>query len=351
MARALVLFSGGLDSLLAARLLRDLCDGVTAVCFTSPFFGSDDARKGARDLGIELVEEDLTGTLIGILLAPRHGFGKNMNPCVDCHTAMIAAALAKLEEWGADFLATGEVLGERPMSQNRRALETVARESGAGDLLLRPLSAKLLPPTRPERRGGGPGRPCCHPGRSRSPRWSWRRAGMRVQVPRGGPPDRTRAFAGGCGAHAKVPASPRRPGAAQGGAARWSGKHRLVLGGTTREPEAGGDGLPTDHLSGTERPGPTALVGRSRDAPSRKLRGGAALRGATARHRSRGQGRGRAPAGGGALLYLDLLLHYVYMIFKIPEADEKRKRRAGREAWTRGYDSRRVRRSDGALGA
>ncbi len=275
MARALVLFSGGLDSLLAARLLRDLCDGVTAVCFTSPFFGSDDARKGARDLGIELVEEDLTGTLIGILRAPRHGFGKNMNPCVDCHTAMIAAALARLEEWGADFLATGEVLGERPMSQNRRALETVARESGAGDLLLRPLSAKLLPPTRPEREGWVDREALLSiQGRSRKPQMElaegWGIAGYRSP-------------AGGC--LLTDPGFARRlrellrevPGFDRDdlellkvGRHRWSGKHRLVLGRNDAENRRLEEmALPTDHLfRERERPGPTALVRTEpRDAP------------------------------------------------------------------------------------
>ena len=153
MARALVLFSGGLDSLLAARLLEDLCEEVKAVCFTSPFFTSEDARAGAAGLGIELLEKDVTRELEDILRAPRHGFGRNMNPCIDCHTTMVARAFAMLAEVGAGFLATGEVLGERPMSQNRQSLETVARESGAGRLLLRPLSARLLEPTVPEEKG------------------------------------------------------------------------------------------------------------------------------------------------------------------------------------------------------
>lgn len=153
MARALVLFSGGLDSLLAARLLQDLCDEVKAVCFTSPFFTSEDARMGASGLGVELLERDITPELERILRAPRHGFGRNMNPCIDCHTSMVTLAFSLLEKAGADFLATGEVLGERPMSQNRQSLEMVARESGAGGLLLRPLSARLLAPTVPETEG------------------------------------------------------------------------------------------------------------------------------------------------------------------------------------------------------
>jgi hypothetical protein len=88
-----------------------------------------------------------------VVLNPRHGYGANLNPCLDCKSFMVGRARAWMEEHGFDFIITGEVLGQRPMSQTRQRLPVVARESGAGDLLLRPLSARLLPPTRPEREG------------------------------------------------------------------------------------------------------------------------------------------------------------------------------------------------------
>lgn len=151
--KALVLLSGGLDSTLAAELLRRCGVEVAAISFVTPFFGSGNAVKASRELGLKLDVVDITSRHLEVLKSPRFGYGKNMNPCIDCHMLMIRTALERMEDLGADFLATGEVLGERPKSQNRQALEQVARFSGAGDLLLRPLSAKLLPPTRPEREG------------------------------------------------------------------------------------------------------------------------------------------------------------------------------------------------------
>lgn len=151
--RALVLFSGGLDSVLAAELLRRLEVEVVGITFTSPFFGCEGAKRAARKLGIPLEVVDITERHLEVVRNPRFGYGKNLNPCIDCHALMVRVALERMEELGAHFLATGEVLGERPKSQNRQALELVARFSGAGDLLLRPLSAKLLPPTRPETLG------------------------------------------------------------------------------------------------------------------------------------------------------------------------------------------------------
>lgn len=151
--KALVLFSGGLDSVLAAELLRRCGVEVTAIAFTTPFFGSAGAEKAAGELGIELLVEDITGRHLEVLKDPRYGYGKNLNPCIDCHGLMVRVATELREGAGADFIATGEVLGERPKSQNRQALELVASLSGAGDLLLRPLSAQLLPETLPEREG------------------------------------------------------------------------------------------------------------------------------------------------------------------------------------------------------
>lgn len=148
-ARAIVLLSGGLDSLLAVKVLQEQGIEVVGLTFESPFFGSGNARRGAEQLGIELIVKDISEEELELIKNPPHGFGKQMNPCIDCHALMFRKAGEMLSE-GYDFIATGEVLGERPMSQNRQSLDTVARESGCAELLLRPLSAKHLPPTRPE---------------------------------------------------------------------------------------------------------------------------------------------------------------------------------------------------------
>lgn len=151
--RALVLMSGGLDSVLAVELLKRCGIEVTGITFTTPFFGSGKAEKAAGILGIELMVVDITPSHLEVLKEPRFGYGRNLNPCIDCHALMVKTAFETMEKVEADFVATGEVLGERPKSQNRQALDLVARFSGAGDLLLRPLSAKLLPETRPETEG------------------------------------------------------------------------------------------------------------------------------------------------------------------------------------------------------
>lgn len=152
-ARALVLMSGGLDSRLAVCVLRDQGIEVTGLSFTSPFFGSANAEQAAGLLGVPLIVEDFTGDIVSLVEHPPHGFGSYMNPCIDCHTAMLRRAGRIMERDGFQLVATGEVLNQRPMSQNRRSLEIVARGSGCGDRVLRPLSAKLLPETEPERLG------------------------------------------------------------------------------------------------------------------------------------------------------------------------------------------------------
>lgn len=151
--KALCLMSGGLDSLLAVCLLKDRGLEVQGLSFESPFFGSENARKGAQELGIPLLVLDFSQDIIELLNKPKHGFGSCMNPCIDCHARMLKRAGDMLTETGCDFLATGEVLDERPMSQNRRSLDVVANESGYPSLILRPLSAQKLPPTQPEELG------------------------------------------------------------------------------------------------------------------------------------------------------------------------------------------------------
>ncbi len=149
--KALVLFSGGLDSQLAVCVLREQGIHVEAITYSSPFFGTEKSKQAAKALGIKQHIIDFTEDILEQVKHPAHGLGKAMNPCIDCHTHMIMRAGELLEKRGFDFIATGEVLGQRPMSQNKQSLDVVARCSKYEDLLLRPLSAPLLPPTKPIR--------------------------------------------------------------------------------------------------------------------------------------------------------------------------------------------------------
>jgi len=150
--RALCLLSGGLDSILAAKLILAQGIEVKALGFFSPFFDTEAARRSAADLGVEFDEVDIGAALLEAVRHPRYGWGKHLNPCTDCHSLMVSEAAARLEEEGADFIVTGEVLGQRGKSQVRSMLKVVARSAPPG-LLLRPLCARLLPPTVPEEKG------------------------------------------------------------------------------------------------------------------------------------------------------------------------------------------------------
>ena len=151
--KCLALLSGGLDSILAVRVIQEQNIEVIGLTFVTPFFGPASARKAAAQLGIRLVEHDFTERYFEMMRKPRYGFGGNMNPCIDCHGLMLNTAHGLLEQQGASFLVTGEVLGERPMSQTRPGLNAVLKLAVDRDLILRPLSAKLLDPTKPEREG------------------------------------------------------------------------------------------------------------------------------------------------------------------------------------------------------
>ncbi|MDD5569425.1 MAG: asparagine synthase-related protein [Candidatus Pacebacteria bacterium] len=151
--KALLLMSGGLDSMLAAKILQNQGVQVTPVCFKSFFFDCAMAQKACKQLGLKLKEIDFGKKHLAMLKAPRFGRGSAINPCIDCHLLMFKEAKKIMKAEGYDFVATGEVLGERPMSQNARALELLEKESGLKGLLLRPLSAKVLPETSPEKKG------------------------------------------------------------------------------------------------------------------------------------------------------------------------------------------------------
>ncbi|MBI5015903.1 MAG: 7-cyano-7-deazaguanine synthase [Deltaproteobacteria bacterium] len=158
--KAVSLLSGGLDSILATRVVQDQGVEVLALHFISPFFGYE--KKGREEevaafyqetYGIRMRVVDVSDEYLTMLARPRYGYGKNFNPCVDCKIFLVRKALEILQAEGASFLITGEVLGQRPMSQRRDTLNAIARDTGTRGILLRPLSARLLPPTAPEERG------------------------------------------------------------------------------------------------------------------------------------------------------------------------------------------------------
>jgi len=151
--KAIALLSGGLDSILAISILQEQRIQIEAVCFTSVFFDDSKAKKAAKSLNVPLTSIDITDKLLSIVKSPPHGFGKGANPCIDCHILMVKTAGSLMENKGAKFLVSGEVLGERPKSQSRKALKIVDIESGWGEYLVRPLTAKNLPPTIPEKKG------------------------------------------------------------------------------------------------------------------------------------------------------------------------------------------------------
>ncbi|MEJ2726735.1 MAG: tRNA 4-thiouridine(8) synthase ThiI [Deltaproteobacteria bacterium] len=151
--KALAVFSGGLDSMLAVKLILAQGIEVLGLFFETPFFTSGKARTFAASINLPLKVIDLTEPHLDLVKNPKHGYGGNMNPCIDCHALMLRKAGDMLEQERAGFIVTGEVLGQRPMSQNKKALLLVAAESGYGNLVLRPLSAKRLPVTVPEEKG------------------------------------------------------------------------------------------------------------------------------------------------------------------------------------------------------
>jgi hypothetical protein len=150
--RALIMFSGGLDSMLAAKLLQELGVDVLGINFYSAFFGNKNAVNSAKQINLKLISIPVKQDYIEMLKHPKHGYGSGLNPCIDCKIFMLKSAKKLMKKNNADFIATGEVLGERPMSQNSGALDIIELESGLKGKLLRPLSAKLLPETEAEKK-------------------------------------------------------------------------------------------------------------------------------------------------------------------------------------------------------
>lgn len=162
MVKAIALISGGLDSTLAARLIQELGIEFVALNTVSPFClcnrsSSNSCLHGAssvaKTLGLKLISIDVTDEFLEIVKRPRHGYGSNMNPCIDCRILLFKKAKEAMEKEGALFVITGEVLGQRPMSQKLNTMRLIERESGLSGLVLRPLSARVLEPTIAEKQG------------------------------------------------------------------------------------------------------------------------------------------------------------------------------------------------------
>jgi len=159
--KALALLSGGLDSTLAVKMMLDMGIDVEALNFTSPFCTCTGKNSGCKSEAVRVAQEfNIPIKVIHkgldyleIVRNPLHGYGKGVNPCVDCRIYLLRKAKEYMAECGADFVITGEVLGQRPMSQRRDSLRVIERESGLAGLLLRPLSAQHFEPTVPEMEG------------------------------------------------------------------------------------------------------------------------------------------------------------------------------------------------------
>ena len=151
--RALGMCSGGLDSMLAGLVLRRQGIHVEWITFTTPFFSAGKARQASEQTGIPLHVQDITDDYMVMLKAPPAGYGKNMNPCMDCHALMFNKAGGFMRTHGFDFLFSGEVVGQRPMSQNANSLRYVEKHSAFDGLILRPLCARNLPETPMEKQG------------------------------------------------------------------------------------------------------------------------------------------------------------------------------------------------------
>lgn len=148
--KALVLFSGGLDSILAAMLLKERGIEVTGITFIHPFSTWEHADEWARKTGIKLVKKEVDDRFFRMVREPKHGYGSNMNPCIDCKIYMMKRAQEHADKNGFDFIATGEVVGERPFSQMKERLMQIEKEAGLQGRIVRPLSGGILPPTEAE---------------------------------------------------------------------------------------------------------------------------------------------------------------------------------------------------------
>lgn len=151
--KGVLLLSGGLDSSLAGKIVRDMGVELVGLHLESPFGCDANPQVMADEIGIDLIRRPKGQDFIEVLKKPEFGYGSVVNPCIDCRILMFKIGREVMDEVGADFLVTGEVVGQRPMSQRRNTLFLIDREAGMEGLILRPLSARLLPETRPETEG------------------------------------------------------------------------------------------------------------------------------------------------------------------------------------------------------
>ncbi|MFZ5563696.1 MAG: tRNA 4-thiouridine(8) synthase ThiI [Thermodesulfobacteriota bacterium] len=267
--RALGLCSGGLDSMLAALVLRDQGIDVNWVCFETPFFTAVKAARAAAALNIPLTVRNITAEYIPMLKNPPCGYGQHMNPCLDCHALMFRIAGSIMKEKEYDFLFSGEVAGQRPMSQTKPSLRYVEKHSGFDGYIVRPLSALLLPETLPEQRGlVDRSRLLGLSGRSRKPQIALARQYGITDYP---------APAGGClltdtnfsqrlkdlFAHSPSPAENEYLLLQYGRHFRLSPTAKLIVGRTQRENQELADlagAIGATVLKATLFPGPTALL-------------------------------------------------------------------------------------------
>src|SRR4030067_2044260 len=158
--KAIALLSGGLDSTLAVRVIMEQGVELEALNFMTVFCTCTNrgatclaSQKAVETLGIPLKVFNVSEEYLNVVRNPKHGYGSNMNPCIDCRIFMLKKAKVYMEESGASFIVTGEVLGQRPMSQRRDAMRLIEKEAGLEGFILRPLSAQALPASIPEKEG------------------------------------------------------------------------------------------------------------------------------------------------------------------------------------------------------
>jgi len=158
--KAIALLSGGLDSILAARLIMEQGIDVQALNFNTVFCTCTNkdnsclaSQSAAKELGVPLKVINITKEYLEVVKSPKHGYGSNMNPCIDCRIFIFKKAKEYMEQQGASFLITGEVVGQRPMSQKKATIRHIEKEADLNGLVVRPLSAKILEPSIPEKNG------------------------------------------------------------------------------------------------------------------------------------------------------------------------------------------------------
>jgi len=265
---ALALLSGGLDSILATRTVMDQGLSVLGLHFVTPFFGKPHLTPFWKEhYGIEVIEVDIRQKYVNMMLdGPSQGYGKWLNPCIDCKITMLAHAKTMLEEYGAKFLISGEVVGQRPMSQREDSLNLITKRAGVRDVLLRPLCAKKQPIT-PMEEAGLVDREKLHDwyGRGRKPQIAMANhyGFTEIPTPAGGC---CLTEANGAARFVKLLQEVARPSVSDFTLARfgrqyWAGRHWLVFGRTADDNQLIGREIqPTDYVLKTQNfPGPLAV--------------------------------------------------------------------------------------------